>query len=65
METIKRELVYGVRTNVGFIPGNPGKVNQDSYIACKEFGGRSDTHFFAVCDGHGYYGREASTLVKL
>jgi serine/threonine protein phosphatase PrpC len=27
MENIKREILFGVRTNVGFIPGNPGKVN--------------------------------------
>jgi serine/threonine protein phosphatase PrpC len=60
METMKKVLAYAVRSNVGFMPGNPGKVNQDSYIVKTDLGGYANLNFFAVLDGHGYFGKEAS-----
>ena len=39
METIKKELKYGHRTNVGFMPGNPEKVNQDRFFCQTDFAG--------------------------
>ena len=64
METVKKELKYGHRTNVGFMPGNPEKVNQDRFLCMTDFAGYANLSFFAVMDGHGYYGHFASELVK-
>ena len=46
---------YAFATRVGYIPMNPGKVNQDSYILspCLESMSKNYRHMFGVCDGHG------------
>ena len=57
---------YAFATRVGFIPNNPGKVNQDSYILVPGVEGPSLNykHMFGVCDGHGSSGHMASTYIK-
>ena len=55
---------YGHKSCVGFMPGNANKVNQDSYIECPNLRMNPEVFFFAVADGHGFYGREVSTFVK-
>lgn len=57
---------YAFATRVGFIPNNPGKVNQDSYILVPSAEGPGCTfkHFFGVCDGHGQNGHHASKYIK-
>ena len=45
-------------------PQNPKKQNQDAYITHPHFLGLRHCHFFSVCDGHGLYGREVSSLLK-
>ena len=54
----------GVHTQAGRIPGEPEKVNQDSYLVVRSLGGYSDMQLFGVCDGHGKSGREVSTFIK-
>jgi serine/threonine protein phosphatase PrpC len=46
------------------IPGNPNKVNQDAFIITPGIGLNPNAFFFAVADGHGFYGREVSSFVK-
>lgn len=46
------------------MPGNASKVNQDSFIESPNMRMHPEVFFFAVADGHGYYGREASSFVK-
>ena len=46
----------------GYMPGNPGKVNQDSYIIYQ--GLTEDSSLFAVADGHGLNGKEVSSFIK-
>ena len=48
----------------GVIPGNPGKVNQDAFFECLNFGPRSNMCLFGVCDGHGQFGHFVSDFVK-
>jgi len=55
---------YGHKSCVGFMPGNANKVNQDSFIECPNLRMNPEVFFFAVADGHGFYGREVSTFVK-
>jgi serine/threonine protein phosphatase PrpC len=55
---------FSHRNDVGFLPDNPGKVNQDSFIEAVNFARNPDQHFFGVCDGHGFYGREVSSFLK-
>lgn len=58
---------YAFATRVGYIPGNPSKVNQDSIILCPSFEqlpGLNHRHFFGVCDGHGSNGHHASSSIK-
>jgi serine/threonine protein phosphatase PrpC len=54
---IKKNTVtkYAFATRVGYIPMNPSKVNQDSYILspCIESFKKNYRHMFGVCDGHG------------
>ena len=63
---IKRNVVtkYAFATRVGFVPNNPRKVNQDSYILHPNVNKSPYCHLFGVCDGHGQNGREASTYIK-
>jgi len=39
-------------------------VNQDSFLALPHLGEYRRTHFFAVADGHGVFGKEVSEFVK-
>ena len=63
---IKRNVVtkYAFATRVGFIPNNPDKVNQDSFILHPNVNKSPYCHLFGVCDGHGGNGREASDFIK-
>jgi serine/threonine protein phosphatase PrpC len=64
---IERNVItkYAFATRVGFIPNNPGKVNQDSFILSPNLNGCNFRHYFGVCDGHGQNGKEASHFIKL
>ena len=53
---------FSYRSNVGMIPGNSSKVNQDSFIALKDLNFVSS--LFGVADGHGVYGEYVSKYVK-
>lgn len=55
---------FSFATKTGFSPKNPNKVNQDSYLVMPHLGEYRRTHFFAVADGHGVYGKEASEYLK-
>ena len=55
---------YAFKSRQGVIPGNPGKVNQDAYIACPNLGPSADFTLFGVCDGHGVNGHFVSAFVK-
>lgn len=55
---------FAFATKTGYQPSNPGKVNQDSFIAMPHLAEYRRTHFFAVCDGHGLNGKEVSDYVK-
>jgi serine/threonine protein phosphatase PrpC len=56
---------FAFATKTGISPKNPYKVNQDQYLVMPHLGEYRRTHFFAVCDGHGVFGREVSEWVKL
>jgi len=66
LQNVKKGVIlkYSYKSKMGMIPGNPGKVNQDSYIAVSNIGGNPNLHFYAVCDGHGFFGRDVSTFIK-
>ena len=51
-------------SHVGFIPNNPGKVNQDAFIATINLGNLPDVYLFAVADGHGTNGHQVSGYIK-
>ena len=55
---------FSHRNDVGFLPDNPAKVNQDAFLEIVNFARSSDMHFFGVCDGHGFYGKEVSSFCK-
>lgn len=55
---------FSFATKTGYSPKNPAKVNQDSYLVLPHLGEYRRTHFFAVADGHGVYGKEVSEFVK-
>jgi serine/threonine protein phosphatase PrpC len=44
---------FAFATRVGYIPGNPYKVNQDAFILAPNILKHPATHYFGVCDGHG------------
>ena len=54
-QLIERNVItkYAFATRVGFIPNNPNKVNQDSFILSPNLNGCNFRHYFGVCDGHG------------
>ena len=54
---------FAFATRVGFIPGMH-KTNQDSFILSPHLNQSDTLHYFGVCDGHGQFGREASTFIK-
>mmetsp|Transcript_3821 Transcript_3821/g.6004 ORF Transcript_3821/g.6004 Transcript_3821/m.6004 type:complete len:354 (+) Transcript_3821:73-1134(+) len=53
----------GVRTKKGFVPGNPGKVNQDRFVVKWGLQKRDDVSLFGAFDGHGPVGQEISQYV--
>jgi serine/threonine protein phosphatase PrpC len=57
---------YAFATRVGYIPMNPSKVNQDTYILgpCIEGPENNSKHMFGVNDGHGQFGHHASGFIK-
>src|ERR1035437_114987 len=55
---------FAFATKTGMAPSNPHKTNQDNWITVPHFMGMKYCHFFSVCDGHGQYGREVSTILK-
>ena len=54
---------YSCLSKVGYIPYNPGKVNQDRALEVLRFNGSDSQALFAVFDGHGALGHEVSTFL--
>ena len=52
------------KTRGGSIMGRPKKFNQDSFIIQPFLQGVKGQYLFAVCDGHGVYGHQVSSLIK-
>jgi serine/threonine protein phosphatase PrpC len=57
-------MKFSHKTAVGYMPSNPGKVNQDAFIELLHLNYHLDSAFFSVCDGHGTYGHEVSGFIK-
>ena len=55
---------FSYMTCTGFIPGNNQKKNQDSFFIHINLANQPDMYLFGVCDGHGFYGGEASNFIK-
>lgn len=55
---------FAFATRVGYQPSNPGKVNQDAFILAPNILNRQSMHYFGVCDGHGQYGKDVSSIIK-
>lgn len=55
---------YSYFTKLGFLPDNPYKVNQDSFIIHPKISSLNYRHYFGVADGHGQYGKEISGMIK-
>lgn len=55
---------FAFATTVGYIPGNPNKQNQDSFILTPNLGNIEALHFFGVCDGHGMNGHHVSHFIR-
>ena len=55
---------FAHRSQVGYQPNNPHKVNQDNFIEAVNFAGKTNAYLFAVADGHGTYGHEVSRYIK-
>lgn len=53
---------FSYKSNTGFIPGNPNKVNQDICIVNCTL--NYDSHLFGVADGHGINGEYVSGYIK-
>jgi serine/threonine protein phosphatase PrpC len=53
-----------VKSKVGFVPMNPGKVNQDSFFHQVGFDSDPSQYYFGVMDGHGVNGHDVSGLMK-
>jgi serine/threonine protein phosphatase PrpC len=53
-----------VKSKVGFVPMNPGKVNQDSFFHAQSFDSDPSQYYFGVMDGHGVNGHDVSGLMK-
>ena len=56
------QAAYGSQT--GFIPNNPAKVNQDSYILCQRLTNLRTAALIGVADGHGFHGHLVSSYIK-
>ncbi|KAL4445261.1 hypothetical protein ABPG74_022074 [Tetrahymena malaccensis] len=57
-------MKYSFRTRKGFMPNNPNKVNQDTYIIHQNINKKPWQHFYSVCDGHGVFGHDVSGFLK-
>ena len=55
---------FAFATRVGHQPNNPNKVNQDAFILAPNILNLNYMHYFGVCDGHGQYGKDVSTIIK-
>ena len=55
---------FSYRTKKGFVPSNPNKVNQDSYIIKPNIANKTYQHLFGICDGHGPLGHFVSGFIK-
>jgi serine/threonine protein phosphatase PrpC len=56
---------FAFATRMGYIPNNPFKQNQDSFILAPNIlSAQPALHYFGVCDGHGQFGKEVSNYVK-
>lgn len=51
-------------SKIGYVPFNPGKVNQDRGIEVCPFGGSEEKVVFGVFDGHGALGHEVSQYIS-
>mmetsp|Transcript_12971 Transcript_12971/g.23535 ORF Transcript_12971/g.23535 Transcript_12971/m.23535 type:complete len:376 (-) Transcript_12971:261-1388(-) len=58
----KGKKTCGVRTRQGFVPGNPGKVNQDRYVVRWNLK-HKPVFLFGAFDGHGPQGHVISQFV--
>lgn len=54
---------YEVQSNVGIVPFNPHKVNQDRPMMVTPFMGSLNKALFGVFDGHGQLGHDVSQFV--
>jgi serine/threonine protein phosphatase PrpC len=64
LERVKIEVVssFSHKTMTGYMPGNPAKVNQDSYMTILNL--TDECSFFGVADGHGINGKDVSSFIK-
>lgn len=62
--TINKVSSYAVQSQMGRIPRKPNKPNQDSYFIIENPMKIENGYLFGVMDGHGSFGKEASSLVK-
>ena len=67
VKIIKNNVItrFAYSTREGFSVHNVNKKNQDNFILAPNICQTFHQHFFAVCDGHGQNGRQASMLVKM
>ena len=56
---------FAFATKTGQSPSNPNKTNQDAWITVPHFCGLKYCQFFSVADGHGQWGREVSSQLKV
>ncbi len=56
---------YAFYSKAGKTPENPSKQNQDSFLVSPKILGSYSQHLFGVADGHGQFGKEVSSTVKL
>lgn len=63
-QTLPVVAKFAHRSQVGYQPNNPHKVNQDNFIEAVNFAGKTNAYLFAVADGHGTYGHEVSRYIK-
>lgn len=55
---------FSYRTKKGYIPSNPSKVNQDSFLINPNINNKTWQHLFGICDGHGPLGHHVSGYIK-
>lgn len=63
-KTYSRVSSYGVSSQMGVVPKRPNKPNQDAYFTIENFMDIENAYLFGIMDGHGPFGKEASTFVK-